>query len=115
MADQAYYANDVYQPNGRNPAGVRVAKAEWIPIVEDEDVVPGRGEVAVTDHIREGARHRIQKTLRDMTAEEIDRRDANQAVRDEDALWQSRIPLFEAGTTTDLNDKQAIAHILRRL
>ena len=96
----AYYANDEFRSNGKNPRGIKVTKAEWVEIIEDEDPTPGVNQVVVRDQILENGKHRKRKVLRDKTMDELE----GEAYNEDRKFDEDRIKLihskFKDGTAT---------------
>lgn len=113
MKGHAYYANNEYQRSGKNPRGVRVTSAEWIPIKKDKEPDPEEGKVLVVDHVREGDSHRIRKVLRAKTADELQSEvDHNETNLERDKL-KAVYEIFNSGNANNAQIQKAIAYLIR--
>lgn len=111
----AYYANDEYRPNGKNPRGVKVTKAEWIESIEDAEPTPTDNQVIVRDQILENGKHRKRKVLRDKTPAELGQ-DVQNAADTRERLWfKNNRSKFKDNSATDEDRNRAILILSRGL
>ena len=109
----AYYANDEFRSTGKNPKGVKVIKAEWVEIVEDEDPTPGINQVVVRDQILEGGKHRKRKVLRDKTMDEIEGEAYEEDRQFESTRLKNAYLLFKDNNATMAQVQRGLAYVFK--
>ena len=109
----AYYANDEFRSNGKNPRGIKVTKAEWVEIIEDEEPTPTRDQVVVRDQILENGKHRKRKVLRDKTMGESEAEGHRQDAEFENTHLKNAYLLFKNGNATNKEAQRAIAYMIK--